>query len=391
MPMPKRLFFIACEPSGDIHGAELIKALKEQDPSLVFRGLGGPRMAGAGMELLTDMTRISALGLSDVIRNYFTYRKIFYAALDETARWDPEAVIMIDSPAFNLRFAKQLKKRKSKAAPIYYICPQIWAWGRQRISVVKQNIAKMFSILPFESRFYRENGIPCDYVGNPLLDHMHFTKNRESFRRDIGLSPDVLAIGLLPGSRASEVERILPVMLESAKLLHRELPQTKFFLARSGNVPDKFYDELLASYQLPLVPFQENFYDYVRAMDFALVTSGTATLQTALAGTPFFLLYKASLMTYFLGKYLIQVPYLGIVNLLAEKKIVPEFIQGDAHPETICHEAKILLTEPKLRKEMQKEFEAIRKLLGENGASQKTAKLILDFLAQEEAAKDTRA
>ncbi len=378
--MPKKIFLIACEASADSHTAYLVQALKKHVPDAELRGLGGPKMAASGVNLLQDMTKISALGLGDVIRQYFTYRKIFYEALNDVKRWQPDVVVLVDSPAFNLRFAKKLKNQTPKIPVIYYISPQIWAWGGRRIHTIKRIISKMLCILPFEIALYEKAGIPCEFVGHPLIDHMKISRGRDEMRKKLGVSNSQWAVGLLPGSRQSEVRRILPIMLKAASHLQRDLPNTLFFLAESSNVENTVYEEVFRDADVRVQRFSDHFYEHIAAMDFALVTSGTATLETALAGTPFFLLYKTSGSTYFLGKHLIRVPYLGIVNLLAGKRVVPEFIQQDAHPETIAHEAKVLLKNKELYGKMKQEFLEVRAKLGEGGASIKAARAVMEFL-----------
>ncbi len=378
--MPKKIFLIACEASGDSHTAHLVEELKKLAPHTEFRGLGGPRMAAAGVSLLQDMTNISALGLGDVIRQYLTYRKIFYGALNDVKRWQPDVIVLVDSPAFNLRFAKKLKNLKTAFPVVYYISPQIWAWGGRRIHTIKKTISKMLCILPFEISLYQKAGVPCEFVGHPLLDQVKIAQSQKELRKKFELPKDKKIIGLLPGSRESEVKRILPIMLKTASCLQQEIPDLVFLLAQSPNIKNELFDWILESHPVKVRRFDQNFYEHIACMDFALVTSGTATLETALVGTPFFLLYKTSGSTYFLGKYLIRVPYLGIVNLLAEKKVVPEFIQQDAHPETIAHEAKVLLENQDISQEMKEEFLKVREKLGSQGASRKAAQAVLKIL-----------
>ena len=379
--MPRKIFLIACEASGDLHGAHLVEELRRLEPDLEFSGLGGPRMAAAGVRLLEDMTRISALGFGDVLRQYFTYRAIFYRALAEVSRIKPDTLILIDSPAFNLRFAKKIRASRLSFPIFYYISPQIWAWGGRRIRTIKKTIDRMFVIMPFEVPIYKKAGVPCEFVGHPLLDHVETTAGRDTLRVRYEIAPNERAIGLFSGSRASEVRRIFPIMLESAGQLRRLIPQTIFFMSQSPNVPSALYNQILSRhFDIGVRRIEGHFYDLAAAMDFALVASGTATLETALLGTPFFLLYKASWSTYFLGKHLIRVPYLGLVNLLAGKKVVPEFIQGEARPETIAHEARTLLENRELYEEMKEEFSKVREGLGEKGASSRAAESILAFL-----------
>ena len=375
--MTKKIFLVACEASGDLHGAHLISEIQKLAPDTVFCGVGGAKMQAAGMRIFHDMTKISALGLGDVLRNYPKYLKIFNETLGNIRHEKPDAVVLIDSPAFNLRLAKKI----SAVAPVfYYISPQLWAWGKRRIHIVKKHIREMLVILPFEKDFYEKEGVAVKFVGHPLLDAIPELPEAALLRTRIGIAPEQKAIGLFSGSREKEVKRILPVMLRAASYLRKDFPNAVFFISKSPNVRPEVYDELLQGLpfkvECPSVPF----YELVKAMDFAYVASGTATLETALIGTPFFLLYKASWSTYLLGKYLIKVPYLGLANLLAETRVVPEFIQQDAHPETLAHEARIFLQSPELQQQMREEFRQVKEKLGEKGASGRAAKEICNFL-----------
>ncbi len=377
--MSKKIFLVACEASGDLHGAHLISEIQKLVPDTVFCGVGGAKMQAAGMQVFNDMTKISALGLGDVLRNYFKYLKIFNETLANIRDEKPDAVVLIDSPAFNLRLAKKLP---ANAPVLYYISPQLWAWGKRRIHIVKKHIREMLVILPFEKDFYEKEGVAVKFVGHPLLDAIPVLPEAAVLRARIGIAPGQKAIGLFSGSREKEVKRILPVMLQAAALLKKDIPEASFFISRSLNVRPEVYDALLhgsdLEVQCPSVPF----YELVKSMDFAYVASGTATLETALLGTPFFLLYKASWSTYFLGKRLIKVPYLGLVNLLADTRVIPEFIQQDAHSETLAHEAKVFLQSPELQKKMKEEFRQVREKLGEKGASTRAAKEVLAFLTR---------
>ncbi|HNX69485.1 MAG TPA: lipid-A-disaccharide synthase [Candidatus Omnitrophota bacterium] len=375
--MPKKIFIIACEASADLHGAHLVSGIKKLAPDTEFCGVGGIKMREAGVRSFDDMTTISALGLGDVLRNYFKYLAIFNRTIEHIRREKPDVLIVIDSPAFNLRLAKKV----SKFVPIvYYISPQLWAWGKRRIHIIKKHVREMLVILPFEKDFYEKEKVAVKFVGHPLLDAIPVLPDAGVLRAKLGIPAGKKAIGLFSGSREKEVKRILPVMLKTAELLQKDLPDTAFFVSRSSNVRPAVYEEILQGTALKVGCPAGTFYELVKAMDFALVASGTATLETSLIGTPFFLLYKASWSTYFLGKRLIKVPYLGLVNLLADDKVVPEFIQQEAHPETIAHEARIFLESPELQAKMREEFRQVREKLGEKGASARAAKEVLAFL-----------
>jgi lipid-A-disaccharide synthase len=376
--MSKKIFLVACEASGDLHGAHLISEIRKIAPDTIFYGVGGAKMQAAGMQIFHDMTRISALGFGDVLRNYFKYLKIFNETLKNIQNEKPDAVVLIDSPAFNLRLAKKI----SAIAPVfYYISPQLWAWGKRRIHIVKKHIREMLVILPFEKDFYEKEGVAVKFVGHPLLDAIPELPDAAALRARFGIAQNQKAIGLFSGSREKEVKRILPIMLKAAAYLRKDLPGSIFFVSRSPNVRSAVYDELLQGLPFETKCPAASFYELVKAMDFAYVASGTATLETALIGTPFFLLYKASWSTYLLGKYLIKVPYLGLVNLLADDKVVPEFIQQDAHPETLAHEARFFLQNPELQEKMKEEFRQVREKLGEKGASGRAAREVCHFLS----------
>ncbi len=377
--MMKKIFMVACEASGDLHGAHLLTEIQKLAPDTVFFGVGGAKMQATGMRIFNDMTKISALGLGDVLRNYFKYLEIFNETLENIRREKPDAVILIDSPAFNLRLAKKI----SALAPVlYYISPQLWAWGKRRIHIVKKHIREMLVILPFEKDFYEKEGVAVKFVGHPLLDAIPELPEPAVLRAKLGITPSQKAIGLFSGSREKEVKRILPVMLQAATYFRKDFPEAVFFISKSANVRPEVYNELLQGLSFKVECPAAPFYELVKAMDFAYVASGTATLETALIGTPFFLLYKASWSTYLLGKHLIKVPYLGLVNLLADTRVIPEFIQQDAHPETLAHEARVFLQSPELQQKMKEEFRQVREKLGEKGASARAAKEVTDFLGR---------
>lgn len=380
--MARRIFIIACESSGDSHGSELIKDLKESEPDLQFLGLGGPRMQLAGAVLLEDMTKISALGLGDVLRQYFTYRKIFHLALSECRKFQPDVVIVIDSPAFNLRFAKALN---NQFPIIYYISPQLWAWGGRRIHDVKKFISQMMVIFPFEKELYDRHQIPCDFVGHPLLETIPESISRSAARAKLSLDPSKKIIGVMPGSRKKEIVRILPVMLEAARKIKSFIPDVSFGLVQSKNVPNEYYESILRNYtDLPILVFQEDIYSVIASFNFALVASGTATLETALIGTPYVLLYKTSWSTYWIGRMLIRVKHLGIVNILNGKTVVPEFIQQDADPVKISETILSYFRDPERMVSMKNDFEKTRKLLSISGVHSTPAQTVLEFLKKKE-------
>ncbi|MBI4387976.1 MAG: lipid-A-disaccharide synthase [Candidatus Omnitrophica bacterium] len=375
---PKTIFLIAGEPSGDARGAELVHALKEENPSLRFEGLGGPKMQAAGVKLIYDLTTISALGFSDVVKQYLKIRKIFYDALTHVQNLKPTCIVLIDYPGFNIRFAKKIKKQ----FPVfYYVSPQIWAWGKRRIHTIKRVVHHMLVLFKFEEALYQNAGIPVTWVGHPLLESVQASKEKSELKREFGIGEEK-TVGLLPGSRKSEIERILPIIMETARQIAQREKRITFLLSESSNVSKEIYDSILKPFenQIKLVRIRNRMYDIAVVSDCAIVTSGTATLETTILKIPFVLIYKAAWLTYFLGKHLIRIPFLGISNIIAGKKIISEYIQEDAHPETISEEVLSLLNNEQMRSEMITNLEEVRKLLGPTGASKRAAKTILKLL-----------
>lgn len=366
----KKIFVIAGEASGDSHGARLVAELKKINPSLEFYGLGGEKMLAAGVQVNTDLTRISALGLTDVLLNYFKYREIFYAALERVRQIKPDLIILIDYPGFNLRFAKKIARN---IPIIYYISPQIWAWGRRRISVIRKFVDKLIVFFPFEKEMYDQARIPCTYVGHPLTDEIP---------EMVSITGSVKTLGLLPGSREKEVKRILPVLLEGAYLIYKKFTGINFLLSESSNIRESVYEEILTPFKdkLNIKILRGKPYEVIQDSDLLIVTSGTATLETALHGKPHILVYKAAWLTYFLGRMLIRVSFLGIVNVLSGKRIVPELIQTELTGKNVFKEATSLIESTADREKQICAFRDIRKQLSVGNSAGLSAKEIANFL-----------
>ncbi len=374
--MSPRIFITACETSADHHAAELIHELKKNIPGIEIQGIGGPQMQAAGMILHRDMTQIASLGFMDVIRKYPLYKKIFEETVARIEKEKPDLIVCLDSPAFNLRLAK----RVSKTAPIYYyIAPQLWAWGQGRVKVVQRHIKKMLVLLPFEKDFYRDRHVEAEYVGHPLIEKLSPVPDKAACRKKLGLNEGV-HIGLFSGSRLRELKRIFPVMLEAAKKIKQVMPEVTFHANRAPGLPASLYDDYARAAGVTVQFHQHSFEESVKAMDFALVASGTATLETALLGTPFFLMYKTEWTTYFLGRLLVKVKYLGLTNLLLDSPVVPEFIQNDACPEKIAALALEYLKSPQKTEAMKSEFQRLHAILGNQSASEGASRAILQFL-----------
>jgi len=374
----RHLVFAAGETSGDIHAAHLIEELKNGDPSLTFSGLGGPLMREQGADLLCDMTEQAVVGFAEVVRHYPRVRKIFYQLLDHIDSVQPAAVVLVDYPGFNLRLAKELKKRGVKV--IYYISPQVWAWKENRVKQIKSDIDLMLVLFPFEQEFYVRHGVNALFVGHPLVDQVKTDLPKNDVLRSLGLTPDRLTVGILPGSRAKEVKTMLPIMLNAARILSSSFFKIQFLLFKAPGITVSASSEKKISKLGSIEVVEGNIHDALNACDVCMVTSGTATLETALLKKPMVVVYKTSWLTYMLAKLFVRIPDIALVNVVAGKRIVPECLQGNATGEHIAMELRAILTDETRIASIRAGLEHVQTLLGEPGASRQAATAILQCL-----------
>jgi len=374
----KTIFIIAGESSGDSRAAEVLHELRQLDPSLSFEGLGGPHMKAAGVRILEDLTALAVVGITDVLKKYFIFRRLFYQALEHVKKIRPAAVVLVDYPGFNLRFARKVKRLGIPV--LYYVSPQVWAWANWRIKKLPALIDKLFVILPFEVDIYKHTSLAVEFVGHPLVDTFAPSPDSADIRTALKVIGKKPVITILAGSREAEVKKIFPVLVQAACHLTRDFPTAHFLISQAPHIPSSLYTHMLAPHQLSYTLTSRTIHDLITVADFCWVTSGTATLETALGMRPFIITYKTSWLTYILAKHLITIPYIGLANIIAGKKIVPEFLQNDAHPETIAHETKYILTNPQAYDTIVKELTRIKKLLGPPGAARRTAEGIYSFL-----------
>jgi lipid-A-disaccharide synthase len=354
---------IAGETSGDLHGGQLVKELKALDPGLEIFGIGGDRMRAGGMELLYHVRELSFMGLAEVIGHLPFIRSVMKKLEAEQYARKPDAVVLIDYPGFNLRFARKVKK--AGIPVVYFISPKVWAWGRGRVRQIRKLVDKMLCILPFEEDFYRGRRINARYVGNPLMDVVKTGQNREQFCKNNGLDPKRHLVGLLPGSRKQEVELILPVMLQTAMMLREKDPALQFALGLAPGMERERIEDMIAVCGLETALIEGPVYDLMFHSRLLLAASGTATLEAGISGTPMIIIYKTSPLTYFIGRRLIKVPDIGLVNLVAGKRVVPEFLQGEASPGAIFLMAQVLMAEGRPRQVVMAELAKVRDILGE--------------------------
>jgi lipid-A-disaccharide synthase len=367
-----RLLLSCGEPSGDLYGGELLRHLRALEPGLTVMGLGGDHVHSQGAHLVAHVRELAVVGLLEVVRHLRRLRGIFDRLLAEADRERPDLAVLIDYPDFNLRLARELKRRGIPV--IYYISPQVWAWRRGRVRAIRDTVARMLVIFPFEKRLYQEEGVPVTFVGHPLVDLVRPAPDREELLEGLGLRPEATVVSLLPGSRPQEVAHNLPPLVGAAAEMARRRPDLRFLLA-VGPALDR--TAVRAPFgTLPVTAVQGQTLAALQAAQVAVVASGTATVEAALLGTPMVVVYRVSPVTYVLGRPFVQVPHFAMVNLIAEKRIVPELIQGDFTPARVAREALGLLEDSSRLQEMRDHLHAVRKRLGEPGASARAAAAI---------------
>lgn len=377
------IMIVAGEASGDSHAARLVKAIEQQHGAAVsFFGSAGPKMREAGVEAVVRADELSVMGIAEIGSALPMFYRAFRTLKDEATKRKPDVAVLVDFPDFNLRLAKKLQKRGIKV--VYYISPQLWAWRSYRIKTVKKYVDLMLTILPFERDWYLANGVDhVEYVGNPLVREVHASVSREAYRAANGISNDEPLIALLPGSRRTEIHRILPEMVNAAKLLDKDRPGTKFIIASAAHVSSEqilaMLHELDPEKQLDLRLVEGETYDALNACDAAAITSGTATLEAGILNVPMAVVYKASSTNFRLLEPLINVEHYALINLLAGKRIVAELIQGDLTPRSLADELSRLL-DPTVNMYLRSELKAAADQLGEGGASKRAAAHILGLV-----------
>lgn len=367
-----KYYIIAGEASGDLHGSNLMKALKEEDPNANFRVWGGDLMESAGGELIKHYRDLAFMGFYEVLINIRTILANFKLCEKDILEYQPDVLILIDYPGFNLRIAKWAKKQGIKV--FYYISPQIWAWNSKRVHQIKKNIDQMFVILPFEKAFYKKYEMEVDFVGHPLLDVVHKRHLNPQFRTLHQLSEKPI-IALLPGSRKQEISRMLEVMLQVSP----EFPDYEFVIAGAPAMPLDFYNNIIESSGVNISIVENKTYDLLQIAEAALVTSGTATLETALFKVPQVVCYKSNPLSYLIGRQVVNVKYISLVNLILDRLLVKELIQSAFNKNSLKAELESLLKKPKEIMDGYKELEIN---LGQEGASQRAAKLMIKYLSQ---------
>ena len=375
---PKKVMMVAGEVSGDLHGAHLMEAVHQIDPGIEFFGMGGEALKNRGMTLLHHHRSLSVVGITEVFLRLRPILRALRGLKQSLDREKPDLLLLIDFPDFNLRLARHAHRRGIPV--LYYISPQVWAWRSGRVSLIARWVKKMVVLFPFEVPIYRKAGVDVEWVGHPLLDLVRPSLSREQGFQRLGLDPRKPVVGLLPGSREREVERLLPPLLGAAHLLHKELPDLQFVIPLAPGLSQANLSPWIKKSPVPVNVVEGMTYDVMNLSDLLLMASGTATLEGAILGKPMVIIYKVSALSYWIGRALVHVRHIGLVNLVAERGIMPELGQKDVNPSRIAKEGLRILKDPPLRQRMIESMVEVRQKLGQPGASQRAARIVCSLL-----------
>ncbi len=369
----KKIMILAGEASGDMYGAHLVQAMKAQAPQLEFFGMGGPQMAAAGVIQAVDAATVSVVGISEVFSHLPAILRAARILKKTLLTKKPDLLILIDFPDFNFHIAKFAKKLNIKI--FYYISPQVWAWRKGRIKTIRKLIDKMMVILPFEVDFYQKNNVRVCFEGHPLIDIVKADTHTllDSSKRPL--------IGLLPGSRHGEINRLFPTLLAAAQQLKHHYPEAQFVVPLAPTVTKAMLTPYLSPLRsLPIQFIENQTYTVLSTCDVVIAASGTVTLEAALLETPMVIIYRLKPLSYYLGKYLVKLPFFGLCNLIANEKIVPELLQAEANPHTITYEVRRILDNDAVRQKMKHQFAALKQQLGQTGVTTRIASAALEMI-----------
>lgn len=377
---------VAGEASGDLHGANMIRAAKELDPELSFFGVGGRSMAEAGCDIVLPAEELEVMGLVDVLGHLPTLWRSFKRLkklLNGPQR--PDVLVLIDFQEFNQLLARQA--RKAGVPVLFYVGPTVWAWRRGRVKKIARTVDRLAVIFPFEPAYYAEEDIEVEYVGHPLLDEVLVTRKREDFLAEAGLDADRQVVGLFPGSRNGELKYNLPIMLETAQKVAEKVPGTQFLLPVASSFTVADMRDRLGDCALPIQLVQESIYDVANACDAILSVSGTVTLQIALVGTPMAILYKTAPLNYAIGKRVVNLTHIGLPNIVAGREIVREYIQQQATADNLSAEVIRMLSDGEYHDSLRRKLVEVRGHMGEAGCAERVARMVSELSRTEETEK----
>jgi lipid-A-disaccharide synthase len=374
----KLVLIVAGEASADLHGSNLVRAMRRMDPGISFQGIGGREMQDAGVEILVPSSQMAVVGLTEVLSRLFAIVRAYVRLKNLLHKADPSLLVLIDYPDFNLMLAGVAKR--CKVPVLYYISPQIWAWRTGRIQKISSRVDRMAVILPFEQDFYRKRGIHVEYVGHPLMDLVPPRLGPCPLWKGAGVEADPPLIGLLPGSRKDEIRNLLPPMVRAVEILWSRYPGLKCILPVASTISPDMIRSAMGQTSVQIELIQGTMYERLCSCQLALVASGTATLEVAIMGVPMVIVYRVSPVTYRIAKRIIRVPHVGLVNLVAGEEVVPELIQDEVTPHKMALEAIRILEHSRERENMIKKLNSVRQRLGKGGASERAAMIAMDIM-----------
>jgi lipid-A-disaccharide synthase len=374
----RRILLSCGEASGDLYASELLRELRKRDETIECFGLGGDRMARAGAEVLVTLDEVSVIGLVEVLGKRPALRRARDRLLEEATARRPDVAVLIDFSGFNLRFAKKLEARDVPI--VYYVSPQVWAWRRGRLRTIRRTAEKMLVIYPFEEAFYRDEGVPVRFVGHPIVDLVRPREDRSSFCERVGLEPDRPLVAIMPGSRRREIELHLPVLADALRLMAEKRPELEFVVLKAPTINEEAILSRMAEAGPRVHVVEDSTYEGLAYASCAVVASGTATVEAALSGTPMVVVYRVSWLSYRLGRPFVRVPHFSMVNLIANKAVVPELIQDDMTPDGVARRALELIEDPTAAKTMRGELAEVKARLGGGGASGRAAEEVMNVI-----------
>ncbi|MCM8792040.1 MAG: lipid-A-disaccharide synthase [Candidatus Omnitrophica bacterium] len=370
-----KILIVCGEPSGDLHASNLTRELLKLNPHIRVLAVGGKNLSCVGAEIFKDIKELTVFGFFNVLKKLPVFFKLKKIILKKVQTERIRLIILVDFAGFNLRLARAIKR---KTPVIYYISPQVWASRKGRIKTIKKYISKLIVFFKFEEEFYKRYEIDVEFVGHPLLDIVKTTMERKEFMNNLRLSQTKTTITLLPGSRQQEIENILPIMLKTAQYITEEI-STQFIIAKSPQLDGQIFQKILKGIDLDIKIVEDKTYDCLNVADFCLVCSGTATLETAIMQKPFVIIYKMNLLNYLLYRPQVKVPFIGMVNIVAGKKIIPEFIQFKAIPKVIAKTVIEILKDNHKLEEIKSQLSYVKSLLEPSSASSRAAKIIYEL------------
>lgn len=375
-----RFLIVAGEASGDMHGSGLVRALKNYHPNCEFSGLGGEQMRREGVKTFYDIDRMGAIGVIEVLGDLPHYYKVYRKLSIEIGSGSYDAVILIDYPTLNLRLAKLCKKHSCPA--LFFISPQVWAWRKGRIKQIKRTVNKMFVIFPFEEVLLKKEGVDAEFMGHPFVETVKTSMSRDEAMSEFSLDSTRKIIGLMPGSRNSELKYLLDIMINSANEIKKNIKDCQFILPVANTLNTEDIKDRIKSNAVDIKIVEGKSYDVMNCCDFLIIASGSATLEAALLGCPMVIIYKLNWVTYWLARVLVKIKLYGLVNIVAGEEVVPELIQSKATVKNITKEVVTIMYDSERRENLRSRLLKVRKSLGDPGVLDRVAESMIDFIRE---------